>query len=128
MAEPTTTAAMTFAAATATVPVLTAFGIPLGLRPDFLMAGFGGAIAAIILLDSVPSTGDTVAHLARTSMRRMGVAFASSLAAGYLTPMAMIAGGFPEAIQLGTAFAIGGGARQMLAWAIGWAARKGTQP
>ncbi len=130
MPEPATTAAAaTFVAATATVPVLTAFGIPLGLRADFLVAGFAGSLAAITLLDSVPATGDTIAHLVRTSMRRMGVAFASSLAAGYLTPMVMVAGGFPEAVLLGSAFAIGGGARQVLAWAISWAtSRKEAQP
>lgn len=42
MPEPTSTtlAAATYAAAGMTVPVITAFGIPLGLRADVLVAGF----------------------------------------------------------------------------------------
>lgn len=119
MAEPASTAAaMTFAAATATVPVLTAFGVPLGLRADFLVAGFAGAVVAIAVLDIVPPTGDTVVHLVRTSLRRMGVAFASSLTAGYLAPAVLWATNAPEPVMLGIAFAIGGGAREVLKRAI----------
>jgi len=38
MAEPTTTA-ITFVAASLSVPMITAFGVPLGLRADLLVAG-----------------------------------------------------------------------------------------
>jgi hypothetical protein len=115
MPEPTTsTAAATIAAATAAVPALTAFGIPLGLRPDVLVAGFGGALVAIILLNTVPSTGDTWEHLLRTTLRRMFVTLASSLTAGYLTPMVMLVNAFPDPLMLGAAFAIGGGAQRVL--------------
>ena len=54
MAEPmttaTTAATVTMAAATVTMPVLTIFGVPLGLRPDLLIAGFSGALVAIVLI------------------------------------------------------------------------------
>jgi len=125
MPEPTTTtaAAVTLAAAGATVPALTAFGVPLGLRPDLLVAGFAGALVAIVLLDSVPSTGDTLRELLRTSARRMAVAIASSLVAGYLAPM--LAAAVPEPALLGSAFLAGVGAQQTLRRAI---ARFGAKP
>lgn len=119
MPEPAATAAtMTLAAATATVPSLIAFGVPLGLRPDFLMAGFAGSLVAIVLLNSVPSTGDTWHALTRTTLHRMAVALASSLTAGYLTPMALLAANFPESLVIGGAFAVGGGAQQVLMFII----------
>lgn len=119
MPEPTATAAtVTLAAATATVPSLIAFGVPLGLRPDFLIAGFAGSLVAIVLLNSVPSVGDTWRSLVRTTLRRMAVAMASSLTAGYLTPLAMLAANFPESLVLGGAFAVGGGAQQVLMFII----------
>lgn len=65
MPEPITPAAATLASATAAVPTLVAFGVNLGLRPDVLVAGFAGALVAIVLLGSVPSDGDTWRHLAR---------------------------------------------------------------
>lgn len=118
MPEPTTSTAATLAAATLAVPAITAFGVPLGLRVDVLMAGFGGALAAVILFNSVPSTGDTWLELLRTTLRRMSVVLASTITAGYLTPVAAIAGGLSEPNTLGTAFAVGGGARWVLQWAI----------
>ncbi len=115
MAEPTTTAAaVTLAAATATVPSLVAFGVPLGLRADFLIAGFAGSLVAIVLLNAVPATGDTWKHLISTTLRRMSVALASSLTAGYLTPLALLAAHLPDALALGGAFAVGGGSQQVL--------------
>lgn len=118
MPEPTATAAVTLASATVAVPVLTAFGVPLGLRADLLIAGFAGSLVAIILLNTVPSHGDTWQMLIRTTMRRMLVAFASSLTAGYLTPLALLVATLPESLVLGAAFAVGGGAQKVLMFAI----------
>ena len=118
MHEPTTTAATTMVAASVAVPALTAFGMPLGLRPDLLIAGFGGSLVAIILLNTVPSSGDTWRELLRTTLRRMAVACASSITAGYLTPLAMLIAALPESLLLGCAFAVGGGAQEVLRFAI----------
>ena len=113
MPEPTSTAAATLAATAVTVPALTAFGIPLGLRPDLLLAGFNGAIVAIILLNTVPGTSDTWRELIRLSFKRMGVAFASSLTAGYVTPV--IAAFFTsDPALLSSAFVVGAGAQWVL--------------
>ncbi|MNV16454.1 hypothetical protein D3C71_1072170 [compost metagenome] len=106
------------AVAAASTSALTAFGVPLGLRADLLIAGFAGSLVAIILLNTVPGTGDTWRELLRTTVRRMAVAFASSLTAGYLTPMAMLVAALPESLLLGGAFAVGGGAQQVLMFAI----------
>lgn len=120
MPEPTVTtmAVATIAAAAASTTAVTAFGVPLGLRADLLVAGFAGALVAIILLSAVPRTGDTWRELIRTTMRRMAFACASSLTAGYLTPLAMLVAQLPEALLLGSAFAVGGGAQQVLLFAI----------
>lgn len=107
-------AAATIAAATAAVPAITAFGVPLGLRVDILMAGFAGALVAIILLNSVPASGDTWQHLIRSTFRRMFVALASSITAGYLTPMVLLMASLPDALLLGVAFAVGAGAQKVL--------------
>jgi len=130
MAEPmTTSASLTLAAATVTVPVLTIFGVPLGLRPDILVAGFGGALAAIILLNSVPSTGDTWREMLRTTARRMAVVLASSVTAGYLVPLSLLLANVPESLQMAAAFAVGGGAQQALARAVGrFAGKEGGNP
>lgn len=116
MPEPTssTVAAATFVAASGTIPALTAFGVPLGLRADLLIAGFAGSLVAIVLLNTVPSTGDTWRELIRTTLRRMAVAVASSLTAGYLTPMVMLAVALPDPLIMGSAFAVGVGAQKIL--------------
>lgn len=114
MPEPTTATAATIVAATVTVPMLSIAGIPLGIRPDLLMAGFAGSLVAIVLLNSVPTGGDTWEHLLRTTLRRMFVAMASALTAGYLTPIALLAANLPEPLLLGAAFGVGGGAQQVL--------------
>ncbi|HQS59717.1 MAG: hypothetical protein B7Y56_02965 [Gallionellales bacterium 35-53-114] len=115
MPEPTsTTAAVTMVAAGVSIPVLSAFGVPLGLRADLLIAGFFGSLVAIILLNSVPSTGDTWEQLVRTTMRRMFVAFASSVTAGYLTPLVLLLSSIPDPLLLSVAFATGGGAQKVL--------------
>ena len=128
MPEPAATAASTtLAAATAAVPALTAFGVNLGLRPDVLVAGFAGALAAIVLLNSVPTEGDTWLHLVRTTWRRIAVAIASSLVAGYLTPTLMLTMPMADALALGLAFATGAGAQKVLRRAIERADRLGQQ-
>lgn len=115
MPEPTASAAAaTLAAATSTVPVLIAFGVPLGLRPDVLIAGFAGSVSAMALLVSVPAAGDTWRNLARTSLRRMAVALASSATAGYMTPLTLLAANVPEPLLLGMAFLVGAGAQHVL--------------
>lgn len=117
MPEPTssTAAAITLAAsAAATSPVLAFAGISLGLRPDVLLAGFWGAVCAIGLLNTMPSSGDTWRELWNTSMRRLGVATASSAFAGYTTPLLALINGVPDAILLSVAFVAGAGAQQLL--------------
>lgn len=134
MAEPvsTTAATLTLAASTLAIPTLTAFGVPLGLRADLLIAGFAGSLVAIILLNTVPSAGDTWQQLLRSTLRRMAVACASSLTAGYLTPLVMLLANVPEALLLGSAFAVGGGAQRVLLFAIqrlgGRPGEAGAQP
>lgn len=114
MPEPAATAAATVAAATAAVPVLTAFGVPLGLRPDLLIAGFAGALTSIVLLNAVPSTGDTWREMLRTATRRIAVAVVSALTAGYLEPVLAAGMTISEPVALGIAFAAGAGAQQVL--------------
>jgi hypothetical protein len=123
MPEPTSTtvvAVATIAAAGVSVPVLSIAGIPLGLRPDLLMAGFIGSVIAIILLNSVPGSSDTVKELIRMTGKRMAVAVASSFTAGYLTPLVVLAAPFniPDALLLSVACVVGGGAQRFLAGAI----------
>lgn len=118
MPEPTATATATLAASAVSIQTITLFGIQLGLRPEVLVAGFSGAVVAIVLLNSVPSEGDTWRHLLRTSWRRMAVAAASSLTAGYLAPpMApLLAALFTPEAGLGSgAFVIGAGAQAIVA-------------
>ena len=114
MPEPTSTATVTIATAAAAVPALTAFGVSLGLRPDLLVAGFSGGLVAIILLNTVPGTGDTWLNLLRTSLRRMCVACASAATAGYMTPLALVAANVPDSMLLSMAFLVGSGAQHTL--------------
>jgi hypothetical protein len=120
MPEPTSSgaAAATVAVAAASSSAISVLGISLGLRADLLIAGFAGSLVAIILLNAVPGSADTWRELLRTTLRRMFVACASSLTAGYLTPLAMLVAQLPEALLLGGAFAVGGGAQQVLLFAI----------
>lgn len=116
MPEPASaSASASFLAAATAVPVLTAFGIPLGLRPDVLIAGFAGSLVAITLLNTVPALDDSLRALVRATVRRMAVAAASSLTAGYLTPAIMASLGTPDPLLLGSAFVVGGGAQHVLA-------------
>lgn len=120
MPEPTSTtvAVATLAAASVSMPMLTLFGVPLGLRADLLIAGFFGSLVAIILLNSVPGSADTWTELIRTTLRRMFVAVASSLTAGYLTPLVLLMASLPDPLLLSAAFAVGGGAQKVLVFAI----------
>lgn len=106
--------AAVLAASPPAVAMLTAFGVNLGLRTDVLVAGFAGALVAIVLLGSVPSEGDTWRHLVRATGRRVGVALASSLTAGYLTPLALLMWALPEPLLLAAAFTLGAGAQKIL--------------
>lgn len=115
MPEPVITpAAATLAAAPPAVAMLTAFGINLGLRPDVLVAGFAGALVAIVLLHSVSSDDDTWQHLVRATARRVAVVLASSLVAGYITPLALLLANLPDALLLAVAFSVGAGAQKIL--------------
>lgn len=114
MPEPASSAAATIAAASVVMPALTAFGVPLGLRHELLIAGFAGALVAIALLDSVPSTGDTWRELIKTTLRRIGVTGASSLTAGYLAPLLPLIVSMPDTALFGIAFVVGAGAQQVL--------------
>ncbi|WP_313570209.1 hypothetical protein [Comamonas terrigena] len=119
MPEPTTTAAAvaTFAGAAVSTSALTAFGVPLGLHADVLLAGFFGSLVSIILLNSVPGGMDTWQQLVYTSARRLAVAWASSITAGYLTPLALLVANVPQALLLSMAFLVGAGAQRVLvAW------------
>lgn len=122
MAEPTTTAGLAALAVTtaASSTAVTILGIPLGLRADILVAGLFGCLAAIVVLNSVPSTGDTWRELRRTTARRIWMAIASSLCAGYLTPLASLMWTVPESLQLCTAFVVGAFAQRMLVRVRGW--------
>lgn len=114
MAEPTTTAAVTVAGAAVSTSALTAFGMPLGLQADLLLAGFSGALVAIILLNTVPGGSDTWQDMLRLSVRRLAVAWASSITAGYLTPLAALISVVPPELLLSMAFLVGVGAQRAL--------------
>jgi hypothetical protein len=118
MAEPTTTATVTIVAASASLNAVTAFGINLGLRPDVLVAGFCGSLVAIVLLNSVPSVGDTWVKRLETTVRRMFVTIASSLTAGYLTPTVLSVVQPADSSLLSGAFVVGCAAQQALMIAI----------
>jgi len=116
MPEPTTTlGAATLAATGTALPAIVAFGVPLGLRVDVLVAGFFGSLVAIILLNTVPSSGDTWIELLRTTLRRMFVTLASSLTAGYLTPIVVEVMHMSVPMVVFLAFVVGAAAQKVLA-------------
>lgn len=122
--EPTTSAAVTLSGAAVSASAITAFGVPLGLHADVLLAGFFGSLVAIILLNTVPGAADTWRELLRTSVRRLAVAWASSITAGYITPLALLIAEMPQGLLLSMAFMVGAGAQRVLVavmtrfWAI----------
>ncbi|GGH62090.1 hypothetical protein GCM10010975_26440 [Comamonas phosphati] len=119
MAEPTSTAAATIAGAAISAQALTAFGVPLGLRADVLLAGFLGSLVSIILLNAVPGGSDTWQDMLRLSVRRMAVAWASSITAGYLTPLVLLVESVPESVLLPMACLVGASAQHVLRSLIG---------
>lgn len=126
MPEPVSTlhASVTLAAGAVAVPVLSVFGIPLGLRPDELLAAFAGSLAAIALLDTVPGSSDTLRELVRTSLKRVGVALSSAVTAGYLVPPAVTFFSVPGWLELSLCFVVGAGAQRLLRVAVDKAASK----
>jgi hypothetical protein len=101
-------------AAACSVCGVTLLGVPLGLRVDLLIAGFAGSVVAMALFNSVPVSWDSWQQLVRTSLQRMAVAVASSLVAGYVTPIVMLIANMPPALVVGTGFVVGAFARQVL--------------
>lgn len=118
MSDPVTPAAATLAATGIAVPVLSAFGVSLGIRPDILLAGFCGAVAAMSLLNTVPGTGDTMKELVKTTFARVGVSIGSAVTAGYVTPSIADWMKMPESTALGLAFIVGAGAQTILKAAV----------
>jgi len=104
--------------APAIAPQLVVFGYALGLRADVLVAGFAGAVVALTFFNSVPSSGDTLRHLVETTLWRMWWCLASSLTAGYMTPLMLLLEGpqfrIPEQLMFSVAFVIGVGAQRLL--------------
>jgi NaMN:DMB phosphoribosyltransferase len=127
MPEPISAGAATLVLTGAAVPVLTIWGVSLGLRADVLLAGFLGAVAAIALLNTVPSTGDTWRELLRTTARRIAVALGSAAVAGYLAP-GMTPAGVSVATLLGVSFIVGAGAQKALNMAVDKAIKGGDKP
>ena len=114
MPEPTSAALVTVAGAAVSTSALTAFGVPLGLQAELLLAGFCGSLVAIILLNSVPGGSDTWQNMLRLAVRRLAVAWASSITAGYLTPLATLVAAVPPELMLSMAFFVGVGAQRVL--------------
>lgn len=114
MAEPTSAALVTFTGAAVSTSALSAFGVPLGLQAELLLAGFCGALVAIILLNSVPGGGDTWQNMLRLAARRLSVAWASSITAGYITPLATLIAKVPPELMLSMAFFVGAAAQRVL--------------
>jgi hypothetical protein len=106
-------------AASAVVPSIVVLGVSLGLRADVLMAGFAGSVVALAFFNTVPSLGDTWRALIETTFKRMGWCLASSLTAGYITPLLLLLDGdklrIPESLMLSVAFIAGAGAQKFLA-------------
>lgn len=116
--DPTSSAGAiaTLSGAAVSASAITAFGVPLGLHADVLLAGFFGSLVAIILLNTVPGAADTWQELMRTSTRRLAVAWASSVTAGYVTPLVLLMADVPQGLLLSMAFMIGAGAQRVLVW------------
>lgn len=124
MAEPTSTAIATLLVSGVAVPTLAVFGMQLGLRADVLLAGFLGALVAIILLGTVPGSSDTFKDLVKTTVRRVFVAVASSATAGYLVPAMIDHLALPT--LLASSFVVGAGAQRVLNVAIDKFGSKGN--
>lgn len=66
------------------------------------------------MLNTVPGAADTWQELLRTSVRRLAVAWASSITAGYITPLALLIAEMPQGLLLSMAFMVGAGAQRVL--------------
>lgn len=108
MADPTSSTAAAVAVA---APAVTIMGVATGLQPAMLLAGFVGAIIALIFMDAAGQPGDTAAVLVRTTIRRALVAAASALVAGYATPILIAFVPALDAGRFGVAAFVGGGAQ-----------------
>jgi hypothetical protein len=106
MTEPASAATIT--ATTVSVPVLSLFGVSLGLHPGLLIAGAFGAFVGIVLLNTVPGEGTPWWYAV---LRRVLVMAASAVTAGYLTPVVMSWASFTEPLQFAAAFIVGGSAQ-----------------
>ncbi len=62
----------------------------------------------------MPSTGDSARELLRTTFKRVGVAVASAVTAGYASPIVALMAAIPDALLLGISFVVGAGAQQIL--------------
>lgn len=134
MADPISPTAATLAASSVTAVPLVIAGVSLGLQVDVLIAGLAGAVAAIVLLDSVPRTNDSWRELLRSTGKRVSVAVVSAAVAGYLSPVAaaILGGVLPataadplgRATALACALILGGGAQRFLKALVDRGARK----
>lgn len=127
MTEPVSTSAASLALAATAIPVLTIAGVSLGLRADVLLAGFAGSVAAMALLNTVPSSGDGARTFIRTSVKRLSVAVGSSVTAAYIAPLVALIHNVPDSLILSISFIAGAGAMRMLPWLIERFAR-GREP
>ena len=109
MAEPASAATIT--ATTVSLPVLSVFGVSLGLDPGLLIAGAFGAFVGIVLLNTVPAEGTPWWYAV---LRRILVMAASAVTAGYITPVVMSWANFSEPLRFATAFIVGGSAQLMM--------------
>jgi hypothetical protein len=105
MGEPATTTSTAVAAATS-VPSLLGMAAYFGLHPGLLVAGAFGSFVAMVLLNTAPE-GSTI-------LKRLAILLASSLTAGYLTPLMLVVDKLPESVQFATAFVTGGSAQWLL--------------
>jgi len=96
------------------VQILTIFGVSLGLRPDFLIAGMLGAVASIFLLNSVPLEGQGFGARLSNMFQRFFVVLSSAATAGYLSPLFAGLLSLNSDWGMATAFLVGAGARILL--------------
>ena len=134
MPDPISPTAATLTASGVTAVPLVIAGVSLGLQVDILIAGLAGAVAAIVLLDTVPRTNDSWRELIRSTGKRVSVAVVSAAVAGYLSPVAAAILGallpatatdpLGRATALACALIMGGGAQRIFKALIERGARK----
>ncbi len=134
MADPISPTAATLGASGLTAVPLVVAGVSLGLQVDVLIAGLAGAVAAIVLLDTVPRSNDSWRELVRSTGKRVSVAVVSAAVSGYLSPVAaaIVQALLPAAsadsngrtIALACALILGGGAQRIFKALVERGARK----